>query len=67
MTDEVRDMIVESAATFFTRFGFKHTTMENFAECIHKAKGLLRLRLRNPYPSSLINVETRKKKWYIFV
>lgn len=41
MTDEVRDMIVESAATFFTRFGFQHTTMENIAESIHKAKGLL--------------------------
>ncbi|HNY08534.1 MAG TPA: TetR/AcrR family transcriptional regulator [Tenuifilaceae bacterium] len=41
MTDEVRDMIVESAATFFNRFGFKHTTMENIAESIHKAKGLI--------------------------
>lgn len=41
MTDEVRDMIVESAANFFNRFGFKHTTMENIAESIHKAKGLI--------------------------
>lgn len=41
MTDEVRDMIVESAVTFFNRFGFKHTTMENIAESIHKAKGLI--------------------------
>jgi len=38
---EVRNLIVESATKFFTRFGFNKTTMNEIAKNIHKAKGVL--------------------------
>ncbi len=38
---QVRDQIVTSATRFFSKFGFRKTTMDEIARHIHKAKGLL--------------------------
>lgn len=38
---DIRNLIVESATKFFTRYGFHKTTMDEIAKNIHKAKGLL--------------------------
>lgn len=37
----VKSLIVESAANFFSKFGFNKTTMDEIARHIHKAKGVL--------------------------
>jgi len=41
MEIEVKDKIVISARDFFTRYGFKKTTMDDVAKNIHKAKGVI--------------------------
>ena len=38
---EVKNLIVESATNFFSKFGFHKTTMDEIARHIHKAKGVL--------------------------
>jgi len=38
---DVKDLIVESATRFFSRYGFHKTTMDEIAKYIHKAKGVL--------------------------
>lgn len=38
---EVKSLIVETATTFFSKFGFGKTTMDEIAKHIHKAKGVL--------------------------
>lgn len=38
---KVKNIIVESATIFFTKFGFHKTTMDEIAKHIHKAKGVL--------------------------
>jgi AcrR family transcriptional regulator len=38
---QVKDQIVTSATRFFSKFGFRKTTMDEIARHIHKAKGLL--------------------------
>ena len=40
-TKEVKNIIVESAAIFFSKYGFYKTTMDEIAQHIHKAKGAL--------------------------
>ncbi|MEN6324474.1 MAG: TetR/AcrR family transcriptional regulator [Proteiniphilum sp.] len=40
-TKEVKNIIVESAAFFFSKYGFYKTTMDEIAQHIHKAKGAL--------------------------
>jgi len=37
----VKNIIVESATIFFSKFGFHKTTMDEIAKHIHKAKGVL--------------------------
>ncbi|MBN2519675.1 MAG: TetR/AcrR family transcriptional regulator [Bacteroidales bacterium] len=38
---DVKNLIVESATKFFSKFGFHKTTMDEIAKNIHKAKGVL--------------------------
>lgn len=38
-TKEVKNIIVESATLFFSKYGFYKTTMDEIAQHIHKAKG----------------------------
>jgi AcrR family transcriptional regulator len=38
---DVKNLIVESATKFFSKFGFYKTTMDEIAKHIHKAKGVL--------------------------
>ncbi|MBN2213570.1 MAG: TetR/AcrR family transcriptional regulator [Bacteroidales bacterium] len=38
---ETRNLIVEAATKFFSRYGFRKTTMDEIARHIHKAKGVL--------------------------
>ena len=38
---EVKNLIVESATKYFSKFGFYKTTMDEIAKHIHKAKGVL--------------------------
>ncbi|MFA5971794.1 MAG: TetR/AcrR family transcriptional regulator [Lentimicrobiaceae bacterium] len=38
---EVRNLIVESATKYFSKYGFSKTTMDEIAKNIHKAKGVL--------------------------
>mgnify|MGYP001811006916 CR=1 FL=1 len=38
---DVRNSIIESATTFFSKFGFQKTTMDEIAKNLHKAKGVL--------------------------
>lgn len=38
---DVKNLIVESATNFFSKFGFHKTTMDEIARHIHKAKGVL--------------------------
>lgn len=38
---DIKDLIVESANKFFSKFGFAKTTMDEIARNIHKAKGLI--------------------------
>jgi Transcriptional regulator len=38
---EVKNIIVESAAIFFSKYGFYKTTMDEIARHIHKAKGAI--------------------------
>jgi AcrR family transcriptional regulator len=40
-TKEVKNIIVESAAIFFSKYGFYKTTMDDIARHIHKAKGAI--------------------------
>lgn len=40
-TTEVRNLIVDSATIYFSRYGFHKTTMDEIARHIHKAKGVL--------------------------
>lgn len=44
---DVRDLIVQSATGFFSKFGFAKTTMDEIARHIHKAKGVLYYYFRN--------------------
>ena len=38
---DVKDLIVQSATKYFSKFGFYKTTMDEIAKHIHKAKGVL--------------------------
>jgi AcrR family transcriptional regulator len=38
---DVKDLIVESATRYFSKYGFHKTTMDEIARHIHKAKGVL--------------------------
>ncbi len=38
---DIKDLIVESATKYFSRYGFHKTTMDEIAKHIHKAKGIL--------------------------
>jgi AcrR family transcriptional regulator len=38
---DVKNLIVESATKYFSKFGFHKTTMDEIAKHIHKAKGIL--------------------------
>lgn len=38
---QVKDIIVEAATKYFSKFGFYKTTMDEIAKHIHKAKGVL--------------------------
>ena len=38
---DVKNLIVESATKFFSKYGFHKTTMDEIAKHIHKAKGVL--------------------------
>lgn len=38
---EVKDLIVDSATKYFSKYGFHKTTMDEIAKNIHKAKGVL--------------------------
>jgi AcrR family transcriptional regulator len=38
---DIRDMIIDSATMYFSRYGFHKTTMDEIAKQIHKAKGVL--------------------------
>ena len=38
---DVKDLIVESATKYFSKYGFRKTTMDEIAKHIHKAKGVL--------------------------
>lgn len=38
---DIRNLIVEAATKYFSRFGFHKTTMDEIARHIHKAKGVL--------------------------
>ncbi|MBN1116906.1 MAG: TetR/AcrR family transcriptional regulator [Bacteroidales bacterium] len=38
---DVKDLIVDSATKFFSKYGFHKTTMDEIAKNIHKAKGVI--------------------------
>ena len=38
---EIRNLIIESATKYFSKYGFHKTTMDEIAKHIHKAKGVL--------------------------
>lgn len=44
---EIKNLIVESATKFFSKFGFYKTTMDEIAKHIHKAKGVLYYYFKN--------------------
>jgi len=39
--EDVKDLIVNSATIYFSKFGFQKTTMDEIARHIHKAKGVI--------------------------
>lgn len=44
---EVRELIVDTATKYFSKFGYHKTTMDEIAKHIHKAKGLLYYYFKN--------------------
>ena len=44
---DVKNLIVESATKYFSRYGFYKTTMDEIAKHIHKAKGVLYYYFKN--------------------
>lgn len=44
---EIKGLIVQSAAKFFAKYGYRKTTMDEIAKQIHKAKGLLYYYFKN--------------------
>ncbi|MGD2034832.1 MAG: TetR/AcrR family transcriptional regulator [Bacteroidales bacterium] len=44
---DVKNLIIESATKYFSRYGFHKTTMDEIAKNIHKAKGVLYYYFKN--------------------
>lgn len=44
---DIRQLIIESATLFFSKYGFHKTTMDEIAKQIHKAKGVLYYYFKN--------------------